>query len=126
MNELIDSILTIALYNGEKDFIKNIITKCEECIKSGKTFSFRDVSKEVWHSEEHVLYMVIANHYGEWGTSIRSAWIKKPYELLNDIKETIKENWNCIEYTEDEKGNKITIDYYEKYGIDVYFEEMEY
>lgn len=124
MKKLIDSVLTVANYNGEKEFIKNIIKKCEECIKNGENFSFRDVSKEEWHSEEHVLYMIIANHYGEWGTSIRSAWIDKPMELLKDINETIKENWNVVEYTKDKNGNEITLDYYEKYGLSVYFMEV--
>ena len=115
MKELIDSILTIAYYNGEEDFIRNIITKCEETIKNGKSFSFEDVSKEERHGEEHTMYMVLANHYGEWGTSIRTAWIDKPKELLKDINEAVKENWNIIVLGDEE------IDYYEKYGVEVYF-----
>lgn len=39
--------------------------------------AFGTIKKEFldWHTEEHAIWMMLAGSFGDWGTSIRSAWI---------------------------------------------------
>lgn len=43
-----------------------------------------------WHTERHVIWMLLVGMFGNWGTSIRSGWIGKTKEASEYIRHLIK------------------------------------
>ena len=48
-----------------------------------------------WHTEHHMIWMLLVGMFGNWGTSIRSGWIDKIPECIEFIDEICKESWEA-------------------------------
>lgn len=78
-----DAISSIVFYDGHAGWLLHLADALEKT--DGVVGCPFDVSQ--WHSEKHVIWMILAGMFGDWGTSIRGAWIEKNKEAAKFIRE---------------------------------------
>lgn len=82
------TLACILWYNGyiEKGSFDDIVSQMIKIIWKHKQKdeyvpwdAFGTIKKEFldWGSEEHAIWMMLAGSFGDWGTSIRGAWISR-------------------------------------------------
>ena len=70
---LFDALESIVWYNGHYEWLKELREVLLELPK-GKNYLIPPHIK--WHTEEHVIWMLLVGMFGDWGTSVRSGWIQ--------------------------------------------------
>lgn len=82
-----EALSTVAWYDGYTEWLWDIADKLQS-IKDGEHLCTWDVGlddTEQWHTEKHVIWMLLVSAFGDWGTSVRSGWIDKPKECAEYI-----------------------------------------
>lgn len=76
--------------------LKSLLTR----LRNSTDYYFRcPLPCDEWHTETHVIYMLLVGMFGSWGTSIRSGWIEQKKECVEYIREI------CSEMREAERLN---------------------
>lgn len=65
----------IAFYDGHEEWLLKLAEELEKPREEYEAFS-NPFPTDKWHTEEHVLWMLLVGMFGSWGTSIRSGWIE--------------------------------------------------
>lgn len=76
-----EAIGNIAFYNGHNEWLWKIADEMN-AMPEGKSYTY--VFDE-WHTERHMLWMMLVSAFGDWGTSIRSGWIVNTKECAEFI-----------------------------------------
>lgn len=80
-DKLGEAIGNIAFYNGHDEWLWKIADEMSATPK-GKSYTY--VFDE-WHTERHMLWMMLVSAFGDWGTSMRSGWIVNTKECAEFI-----------------------------------------
>ena len=67
-----DAIQSVVFYDGHAEWLKDLeleLWKSDGIVKCPAIC-------DKWHSEEHVIWMILVGMFGNWGTSIRGGWIE--------------------------------------------------
>ena len=101
------SLQLIIWYDGWEKWWREIQEDMKKLSEDKKVSEYQSYRPEIelneWHTEKHVIWMLLTGTFGEWGTSIRSGWIEK-YKF-NDCIEFIEEMILEREETDNEKEN---------------------
>lgn len=62
----------IASYDGHEAWLLNLADELE----GYEGHYSNPIPPAMWHSEPHVLWMLLVCFFGDWGTSVRSGWIE--------------------------------------------------
>ena len=84
---LIEALQNIVFYDGHKEWLTKLADDLED--KQGIVpcpFNHRQ-----WHSEEHVIWMILCGMFGDWGTSIRGGWIEQTKDAAKFIRSICSE-----------------------------------
>ena len=65
----------IASYDGHEEWLLNLAEELEMLREECENFSNPFPVSE-WHTERHVLWMLLVGMFGGWRTSIRNGWIE--------------------------------------------------
>lgn len=84
-----DALESIVWYDGHYEWLKEL----RDDMEKHKTDAIYRKEFEVWHTEEHVIWMLLVGMFGEWGTSIRSGWIDRIGECVNFIDALCGDLW---------------------------------
>ena len=88
MNEnLQEALSSVVWYAGHYEWLEEFADKLE---KSNDIF-YCPFEVDKWHSEQHVIYMLLVGMFGNWGTSIRSGWIEETKACAEYIRELCKD-----------------------------------
>lgn len=79
-----EALKDIIWYDGHYEWLE----KMAEAMENREHFS---CDFEVWHTEEHVIYMLLVGMFGDWGTSIRSGWINETKACAEYIRGLCKD-----------------------------------
>lgn len=80
-DKLGEAIGNIAFYNGHNEWLWKIADEMS-AMPEGKSYTY--VFDE-WHTERHMLWMMLVSAFGDWGTSMRSGWIVNTKECAEFI-----------------------------------------
>jgi hypothetical protein len=77
-NSLEYALKLIVQYDCWYEWLKEIIDDMEEINKKKNVSEYESYMPELeWHTERHVIWMLLVGMFGDWGTSIRGGWIPK-------------------------------------------------
>lgn len=71
--DLEDALSSIVWYDDHEDWLTDLRDSLQRH-PDGENYMCPFRSEE-WHSEPHVIWMLLVGMFGNWGTSIRSGWI---------------------------------------------------
>ena len=75
----------IIMYDCHEEWLEKLADELE------KTDFYKcPFDAEEWHTEEHVIWMILVGMFGDWGTSIRGGWIDNTKEASEYIRHLIK------------------------------------
>ncbi len=97
---LFNALESIIWYNCHYEWLKDLRDILEK-LPDGAIYSCPFDTNE-WHSEPHVIWMLLVGMFGEWGTSIRSGWIENTKECIEFIDAVCKMSWDTVERREGE------------------------
>lgn len=80
-DKLGEAIGNIAFYNGHNEWLWKIADEMN-AVPAGKSYTY---VFEEWHTERHMLWMMLVSAFGDWDTSIRSGWIVNTKECAEFI-----------------------------------------
>jgi hypothetical protein len=78
----VEALRCIVFYDGHAEWLMNLAAELEKT--DGVTACPFDAPQ--WHSEKHVIWMILAGMFGDWGTSIRGGWIDQTGEAAKFIR----------------------------------------
>lgn len=87
--DLYDALESVIWYDGHYKWLKELCGELEKA-KADDRFYDNPFEPEEWHTEQHVIWMLLVGMFGDWGTSIRSGWIEKHDECIAFINRIIK------------------------------------
>lgn len=91
-----EALKSIIWYDGLHEWLEELANEIEK----STDYHFRcPFTSDEWHTEEHVIFMLLVGMFGSWGTSIRSGWIEQKKECVEYIREI------CSEMREAERLN---------------------
>ena len=82
---------SIIWYDGHYKWLKELRDVLEKWPED-KNFCC-PIDTEYWHTEGHVIWMLLVGMFGDWGTSIRGGWIEDKKECIEFINQICKEAW---------------------------------
>lgn len=82
---------SIIWYNGHYVWLKELRDTLETIPKNGILTC--QIPVEEWHTEHHMIWMLLVGMFGDWGTSIRGGWIDKVPQCIDFINEICRESW---------------------------------
>lgn len=88
---LYEAIRTIVFYNGHSEWLEELIQALEEKKKEKYSNYPNPLPTSEWHTEKHMIWMLLVGMFGDWGTSIRSGWIEQHDECIAFIKSIMPE-----------------------------------
>lgn len=93
--DLYDSIHNIIWYDGNYVWLKDLRDDMVNFKKTHDEYANypNPFDHAQWHTEQHVIYMLLAGLFGDWGTSIRSAWIEDIDGCIEFINFICEECW---------------------------------
>ncbi len=80
----------IAFYDGHEEWLLKLADDLEKPRGEYESLS-NPFCVDEWHTEKHVLWMLLVGMFGNWGTSIRSGWIEDCKGAAAFIRANIKE-----------------------------------
>ena len=128
-----EALHTIIWYNGHADWwlldLAERLYKTAESPKGEYSLSFDEIGfgVEHWGTEEHAIWEMLCSMFGEWGTSVRGAWleIKKAVPCANYISDLCADMF-VYDFDHDETGWSKKYPHVAKYYKETYgFEEDE-
>ena len=81
-SDFIESLRCIVFYDGHKEWLLNLA----EQLENTQSIVPCPLDHSHWHSEEHVIWMILIGMFGDWGTSIRGGWIERNKEAAEFIR----------------------------------------
>lgn len=97
--DLLDAISTVVDYNGYQQFVKDLINIAYTdaydeygyplSIFPGDVFD-NIIYADVYRAQLQVIWMMLVNEFGDYGTSPRSGWIIKSEEFKKFISELLE------------------------------------
>lgn len=89
---LYETLRTIVWYNGHSEWLKELIKALEEKKKEETYKNYPNpLPTSEWHTEKHMIWMLLVGMFGDWGTSIRGGWIEQHDECIAFIKSIMPE-----------------------------------
>ncbi len=82
INSMEYALECIVWYNGHEEWLEKLADELE---KAEEVYG-NPLDPNVWHSEEHVIWMLLVGMFGNWGTSIRGGWIEQTKECAEFIR----------------------------------------
>jgi hypothetical protein len=71
--DFVSAMQDIVWYDGHQDWLADLRDDLRRH-PDGENYMC-PFGSEIWHSEPHVIWMLLVGMFGNWGTSIRSGWI---------------------------------------------------
>lgn len=68
-----EALRSIVWYDGHEEWLTELRDSLQKCPE--KENYMCPFEPGVWHSEPHVIWMLLVGVFGNWGSSIRSGWI---------------------------------------------------
>lgn len=104
--DLYDSIHNIIWYDGNYVWLKDLRDDMVNFKKTHDEYANypNPFDHAQWHTEQHVIYMLLAGLFGDWGTSIRSAWIEDIDGCIEFINFMCEECWKWDKERKDDKN----------------------
>lgn len=78
LENIMYALTSIVYYDGHNEWLKNMRDDMERFINTHDEYASYPCpfNYAEWHTERHVIYMLLVGIFGDWGTSIRSGWIE--------------------------------------------------
>lgn len=104
--ELLDAISIVVDYNGYQEFVKDLNDIAHTDARDEYGYALNIFPKDVFDNEEYsdvykaqlqVIWMMMVNEFGDYGTSPRSGWIIKSEEFkkfISELLERVEERWS--------------------------------
>lgn len=73
---LYEALKDIVWYNDHTEWLVKLRNDIEASQKEGDLTYGIPLDVEEWHTEKHMIWMLLVGVFGSWGTSIRSGWIE--------------------------------------------------
>jgi hypothetical protein len=89
--KLYNALKDIVYYDGHAEWLCELKNNIEEVRKNGHYVLANPFDAEEWHTEKHVIWMLLVGMFGDWGTSIRGGWIEDFDGCISFIDSLIKE-----------------------------------
>lgn len=91
-NTMVGALRDIVWYNGHSEWLKELIKELEEKKKEETYRNYPNpLPTSEWHTEKHMIWMLLVGMFGDWGTSIRGGWIEQHDECIAFIKSILPE-----------------------------------
>jgi len=97
---IVYALENIIWYDGLHFWLKDLrddLLKFSESEESERSFYCCPLDTQIWHTERHVIWMLLVGMFGDWGTSIRAGWIEKIPECVDFIDQICKTSWEAEE-----------------------------
>jgi hypothetical protein len=85
---MVEALKDIVSYNGHSEWLNELVKGLEDRKKRGVYYANPFPTSD-WHTEEHMIWMLLVGMFGDWGTSIRSGWIERHDECIAFVKSLI-------------------------------------
>ena len=77
----VNALATIVSYNGHEKWLLDLAEKLytiQESSKEKYCLHFEEIGfgLKYWDTEYHLIWEMLCSMFGEWGTSVRSAWLE--------------------------------------------------
>lgn len=82
-----ESLRCIVYYDCHKEWL----IKLAEELESAENIVPCPFDYKQWHSEEHVIWMILCGMFGDWGSSIRGGWIEQTKDAAKFIRSICSE-----------------------------------
>lgn len=86
---LYEALQLIVHYNGHSEWLNELCKALEE--KKAFEYYSNPLPTSEWHTEKHMIWMLLVGMFGDWGTSIRSGWIEQRDACIEFIESIMLE-----------------------------------